>query len=140
VSLSTTSFDGRVSEGDVRVQATVDLATGSGVGLYARYSVVGGKVNLYQAYLHKIGADFRATIIRFAAGVGAVVTSVVVPAGNGLLQFDVVGSRLSLSLDGKLLTSVTDTSVAGPGMAGTFSAAGTTATGFSVAKLATIRS
>jgi hypothetical protein len=135
VTLSTTSFDGRVAERDMRVQANIDLATGSGVGLYARYSVVGGKVNLYQAYLHKVGADFRATIVRFAAGVGATVTSVVAPAGKGLLTFDVVGSNLALSLDGKLLTTVSDSSVAGPGTAGAFVAAGTSATGFSVARL-----
>jgi hypothetical protein len=122
--LSTRSFDPAGSQKDTRAQAMVDLSAGSSVGLYARYSVVGGKVNLYQAYLSKAGTGFNATIVRFAAGVGAVIKTVAAPSGKGLLEFNVVGSTLSLFLDGKLLTCVIDNSVAGPGTAGTHIAAG----------------
>jgi hypothetical protein len=136
--LSTRPFDPAVSQKDMRAQAMVDIATGTAVGLYTRYSVVNGKVNLYQAYLSKAGAGFNATIVRFAAGVGAVVKTVSAPSGKGLLEFNVVGSTLSLFLDGKLLTCVIDSSVAGPGTAGTYVAVGTSATQFSTSQLALI--
>jgi hypothetical protein len=138
VSLSTKSFDPTVSQRDMRVQAMVDIATGTGAGLYARYSVVGGKVNLYQAFLRKAGSGYIATIVRFAAGVGAVVTNVAAPSGKGLLQFDTLGSTLSLSLDGKLLVSLTDTAVSGPGTAGTYISTGSSATQLTVSKLVAI--
>jgi subtilisin family serine protease len=135
VALSNKSFDGGVAERDMRVQAMVDIATGTGAGLYARYSVVGGKVNLYQAYLRKAGSGYIATVVRFAAGVGTVITNVAAPTGKGLLQLDTVGSTLSLSLDGKLLASLTDASVAGPGTAGTYISTGSSASQFSISKL-----
>jgi hypothetical protein len=138
VSLSTKSFDPAVSQRDMRVQAMVDIATGTGAGLYTRHSVVNGKVNLYQAFLRKAGSGYLATIVRFAAGVGAVVTNVVAPSGKGLLQFDTIGSTLSLSLDGKLLVSLADTTVSGPGTVGTFISTGSSASQFSISKLVAI--
>ncbi|MFM8892788.1 MAG: hypothetical protein ACKOTB_14435, partial [Planctomycetia bacterium] len=89
----------------------------------------------YQAFLRKVGTGHSAIIVRCVNGVSTTIANDTAPTGRGLLRFDAVGSRLSLSLDGKLLVCLSDTAISGPGTAGTYVSTGAAASQFSMITL-----
>jgi subtilisin-like proprotein convertase family protein len=95
-----------ISQGDVKVDAQVNVAVGSGqtVGLVARY---GGPLysNFYLAQIRDTGAGLQAAIFK---NIGGVFTTIAVgstfqpAAGGANLEFEVLGSSLKLIYGGTL--------------------------------------
>ena len=108
-----------VTVADVHVQATVftRAVVGQAVGLVARYGGP-GDTNMYLARLVKHPSGFVAQIWRHVDGVWQLLAARASPRGSGLLEFDVVGNSLTLSLNGRVLLGVHDSAVAGPGTVG----------------------
>jgi len=108
-----------VSVADVRVRANVATRAGVGhaVGLVARYGGP-GDANMYLGRLAHRPAGFVAQIWRNIGGVWQLLAARAAPKGSGLLQFDVVGSSLTLSLNGQVLLGVRDNAITRPGSVG----------------------
>ncbi|MBX3415135.1 MAG: hypothetical protein KF708_20795 [Pirellulales bacterium] len=106
---------------DISVRVDYDLTgddVGRSVGVLARYTGL-GDANTYMARVIRDSSNtFSAQIWVNLNGVYTPLASVPTSASAGALQFDVVGDRLSLSVDGVLLASVTNTSITGAGSAG----------------------
>src|SRR5262249_9691958 len=96
---------------DVTVMASVALTSGQTVGLVSRY---GGPLdsNYYLAQFSATASGFQATIWKNVGGAYTLLTTgLTVSGGTGTLEFETVGSTLSLLLDSDLLAQVTDTAL-----------------------------
>jgi len=104
---------------DVHVRATVAAraVVGQAVGLVARYGGP-GDTNMYLGRLVRRPTGFVAQIWRNVGGVWQLLAARAAPRGGGLLQFDVVGSSLTLSLNGRTLLGVHDNAITRPGSVG----------------------
>ncbi|HLW66793.1 MAG TPA: choice-of-anchor tandem repeat GloVer-containing protein [Gemmataceae bacterium] len=122
-----------VSATDVSVLGTFQLsAVGSFAGLVARYSGPGDK-NMYLGELTKTSSTvYTATILKNFGGVWTQLASQTVAAatGNDQLEFDVIGSNLTLFVDGAQAASATDISIKGAGSAGVRMSPGVTVSNF----------
>jgi hypothetical protein len=95
-----------LSQGDVKVDAVVNVAVGSGqtVGLVARYGGPGYS-NFYLAQIRDTGTGLQAALFK---NIGGTFTTIAVgstflpAAGNTNLEFEVVGSSLKLIYGGTL--------------------------------------
>jgi hypothetical protein len=108
-----------VSVADVHLRATVATraVVGQAVGLVARYGGL-GDANMYLARVVKRPTGFVAQIWRNVGGVWHLLAARAAPRGGGSLQFDVVGSALTLSMNGRLMLSVRDNAITRPGSVG----------------------
>lgn len=108
-----------VSAADVHLRATVATraVVGQAVGLVARYGGP-GDANMYLGRLVKRPAGFAAEIWRNVGGVWRLLAARAAPRGGGLLGFDVVGSSLTLSFNGRTLLQVHDSAITRPGSVG----------------------
>ena len=108
-----------VSAADVHLRATVATraVVGQAVGLVARYGGP-GDANMYLGRLVKRPAGFAAEIWRNVGGVWQLLAARAAPRGGGLLGFDVVGSSLTLSFNGRTLLGVHDNAITRPGGVG----------------------
>jgi len=117
-----------LSESDVSVRLDYDLSAGvfgQSVGVLARYTGLGDQ-NTYMARVIRQQNDtFTADVWVNLAGVYTPLASVAIGAAAGRLQLDVVGNRLTLSINGAQLVSVTDNSITGPGTVGIRQTGGT---------------
>ena len=102
---------------DSRSQLRADVAAGTTVGLVARYTG-SGDGRMYSASLTGTGGGFVARLWRNSGGRWTLLAAHAAPTGRGLLTFDVVGPRLTLSLDGMSLVTARDTAIPEPGAAG----------------------
>jgi subtilisin family serine protease len=104
---------------DVHLRAWVSVRpiTGMGVGLVARYGGPGDG-NMYLGRLVKRPAGYAAQIWVSDHGVWRLLSMRAAPRGSGLLQFDVVGNRLTLHCNGRVLLDIRDNSITHPGSVG----------------------
>jgi subtilisin family serine protease len=106
-----------VAATDVTVSARVDVAGGVSAGLAARASG-NGDADMYLGAILGSGSNAVATIWRNVGGQWTLLSITAAGKSAGLMEFTVEGSSLSLSLDGKLLTTTTDSAITGPGTVG----------------------
>jgi subtilisin-like proprotein convertase family protein len=92
-----------ISEGDVKVDALVNVAVGQTVGLVARYGGPGYN-NFYLAQIRDTGTGLQAAIFKNIGGTfTTIAVGLTVPSlGNANLEFEVVGSSLKLIYGGTL--------------------------------------
>ena len=101
-----------LNKDNVTVKGVVALAAGQRVGLVTRY---GGplEANFYLGQLASSGVGFQATIWKNIGGVYTKLsTGLTVESGTGTLEFQTIGSTLTLLLDGNVLATATDTHLA----------------------------
>jgi hypothetical protein len=105
---------------DVHLRAWVSVRpiTGMGVGLVARYGGPGDG-NMYLGRLVKRPAGYAVQIWASDHGVWRLLGMRAAPRGSGLLQFDVVGNRLTLHYNGRALLDIRNNSITRPGGVGT---------------------
>ena len=115
-----------VSAADVSLQATVAVAAGQAAGLAARYGGPGDANMYWGTVIATANGGFAAEIWRNLDGTWKRLASASLASGSGLLRFEVAGSSLKLFVDGALKASATDTTIAGPGLAGLRASAGQT--------------
>jgi hypothetical protein len=102
-----------ISAADVSVQANISLApsiASSGLsvaGLVARYSGPGDS-NMYVASLIRDSAGITGQIYRNVGGTWTRLAIGNTTSTTGVLQFDVVGTSLTLSLNGTVIAAATD--------------------------------
>jgi hypothetical protein len=109
-----------LSATDVRVQADVTLNSSTYAGLAVRHTVSAGKDTFYAGYLIPITGGARGEIWKSVAGVWTRIGSSGTVATSGGLQFEAVGTKLTLSLGGTAIATATDAAIAGPGSAGLY--------------------
>ena len=98
-----------ISQADVTVAASVALDDGQDVGLVTRYS---GPLesNFYLGQLAGTAAGFQATIWKNVGGAQTKLTKgLTAGSGSGTLEFQTIGSTMTLLLDGNVLATATDT-------------------------------
>jgi hypothetical protein len=102
---------GRFDLANAVVQANINVpnTTGQFASLAARYSGA-GDLNMYLATIAWNGTNFVASISKKVDGVTTVLASATTASGASLLEFDVIGSELSLAFGG-LVFSVSDFSL-----------------------------
>jgi hypothetical protein len=114
---------GMTPQQNVRVEAQVDLstalATGSNVGLYVRNTGSGSTTARITGWLTRTSTGLKAEIVRQSGGSTVVLASTTVTSASGLLRLEAHGSQILLSLDGRLIAMVNDTSTAAVTTAGT---------------------
>jgi hypothetical protein len=121
---------GGVSAADVTATSTVSLGTSNSAGLVLRAT---GGVNgsMYWGVLTRTSSGVYARIWKLQGGVATRLASVKAPSSSGLLAFSAVGTRLTLSLNGRQLTALNDGSISGAGTVGyRYKGAGGTADSF----------
>jgi len=108
-----------VTVADVRLRATVVVqpVVGQAVGLVARHGG-DGDANMLLGRIVRRPAGFVAEIWRNVAGAWRLLGARMAPRGSGVLGFDVVGGRLSLSFNRIPLVVVRDTAILRPGGVG----------------------
>jgi hypothetical protein len=108
---------GGVSATDVTVSSTVTLGKNSSAGLVLRAT---GGVNgsMYWGELTRTRRGVSAQIWRIQGGVATRLASVKAPGSSGLLEFSAVGTRLTLSLNGRPLVAVDDGGISAAGTVG----------------------
>ena len=112
-----------VSASDVELTALVDVQAGLHAGLVARYSGPADQ-NMYLAALVNLDGQYSVQLWRNLDGQWAQLSSQTVASGRGTLSFSVIGSTLSVSLDGQLIDQLTDTTIADSGAVGVRGAGG----------------
>ena len=98
-----------------RVQ--VSLGTSRSVGLVARYSGSGDQ-SMYLAQLTRTRTGYAVQIFRHYGGVWKMLAAGAVGSSQGSLRFDVVGSRLTASFNGRVVAAATDYAIAAAGSFG----------------------
>ena len=108
-----------VTVADVRLAADVrlDSPSSSFIGLAARASGP-GDTNLYVGSLVRDAAGLSGKIWRNVAGLWTLLAEGPASAASGRLRFDVIGTSLTLSLDGSTIAAANDAALAGPGKVG----------------------
>ena len=104
---------------DVHVQAYVAprAIVGQSVGLVARYGGP-GDTSMYLGRMIKRPTGFVGQIWRNVDGVWKLIAARATSSGSGRMQFDVVGSSLTLSLNGRVLVRAQDSTITRPGTVG----------------------
>ena len=98
-------------------QAFVNLRAGTSAGLVARYTG-GGDTRMYLANIARSGTGFIGRIYRNTGAAWTVLTSGIITAASGVLQFDVAGSSLTLFFNGIRVAGAYDTAIPGAGGVG----------------------
>jgi len=106
-----------VAAANVSLQAGVNVARGGSIGLVARHSGPGDR-SMYLGQIVRTTTGYVARIMRNVAGVWTELASRAIHGGVGTVQFDVVGSRLTLSFDGATLLSTQDSKLVAAGSVG----------------------
>ncbi len=114
---------------DAVLTANITLTSGQYFGLVARYSGTGDN-NMYWAAISNINGNYTAYIYKNVSGTWTLLASLGISSFFGQMQFDVIGSTLTLKLDGSPYLQVTDTSLTS-GRSGIRSTAGARVTTFS---------
>ncbi len=105
------------ADAHLRAWVSVRSITGMGVGLVARYGGPGDS-SMYLGRLVKRPAGYAAQIWVSDRGVWRLLGMRAAPGGSGLLQFDVVGNRLTLHCNGRVLLDIRNNSITRPGSVG----------------------
>jgi len=87
------------------------------VGLVARYGGPGDS-NMYLGRLVRRPAGYFAQIWIGDHGTWRLLGMRLAPRGSGVLQFNVVGNRLTVGMDGRVLVDLRNNRIARPGSAG----------------------
>jgi hypothetical protein len=87
---------------------------------------------MYVGQIEGNNGVFTASIRRNINGKWTVLKSAQVASGTGLLRFEVVGSALTLTLDGNTVVTTTDIAISGTGLAGVRLGSGNSVDDFSV--------
>jgi subtilisin family serine protease len=108
---------GDVSAADVTVSSTVSLGSRRSAGLVLRAT---GGVNgsMYWGVLSRTSSGVHAGIWRLQGGVATRLASVKASSSSGLLEFSAVGTRLTLTLNGRQLAALDDGGISGVGAVG----------------------
>ena len=106
-----------VSTRDSTAQALVNIVNGTSVALVARYTGA-GDARMYCAGLVRSGFTYFGRIWANNGAGWRILSSGVSPGGSGILRFDVVGSALTLFLNGRQITAAANTAITGPGTMG----------------------
>lgn len=112
---------------DVSAQAFVNVGAASAAGLVARYTGP-GDANMYVGTLARVAGGYAGRIWRHGAAGWVQLASGAALGGSGTLGFEVVGSSLTLSLNGRQIAAAFDTTITRAGAVGIrFVAAGASA-------------
>ena len=115
---------------DAAVQAFVNVGAASSAGLVARYTGP-GDANMYLGTLSRVTGGYNGRIWRHGAAGWVLIASGAAAGGSGTLRFEVVGSSLTLSLNGRQIAAAFDTAITRAGAVGIrFVAAGASADNF----------
>ena len=107
-----------VSAADVSVEALVNLAAaGNDAGVIARYSGPGDR-SMYMGTLVRTSAGVTGQIWKNVNGAWSRVGLSGATASSGTLRLDVIGSSLTLSLNGTAIVSAKDSSITAAGAVG----------------------
>jgi len=106
-----------VAAANVSLQAKVTVARGGSIGLVARHSGPGDR-SMYLGQIVRTTTGYVARIVRNVGGVWKVLASRAFKGGVGTVQFNVVGSHLSLAFNGLTLLSTRDVTITAAGGAG----------------------
>ena len=108
-----------ISKADVQLEARVNVrsVTGHAVGLVARYGGPGDS-NMYLGRLVRRPAGYFAQIWVSDHGTWRLLGMRLAPRGSGVLQFNVVGNRLTVGIDGRVLVDLRNNRITRPGSAG----------------------
>ena len=107
-----------ISAADVSVEAFVNPAVSdNNAGIVARYSGPGDQ-NMYLGTLVRSSAGVTGQIWKNVNGVWSRVGISGIAASSGTLRFDVIGSSLTLSLNGTAIVSAQDSSITTAGAVG----------------------
>lgn len=108
-----------IAVADATVRSVVSLGNGSNAGLVLRYSVASdGSRSMYAGTLTRTSSGVVARIWKFQAGVWTPLGAKAVSTTSGTLAFSAIGTRLSLSLDGRPIIAIDDGSIRGAGGVG----------------------
>jgi hypothetical protein len=120
------------SAADVTLQARVSLtAAQQSAALVARYSAAHGS-SMYFGLVQSLGhGKYRAAIYRVVKGVPKLLAAKTILTFAGAMQFQLTGNKLSLSLDGKVVLSLSDRSISAAGSVGMQATAGAAFQSFS---------
>jgi hypothetical protein len=107
-----------LSAADVSLQADVTVSSNGGrAQLVARYSGLGDS-NYYLASLAQDNGQFTVSLFKNVGGTDSLLKSASVVGGSHTLLFQVLGSSLSLAVDGSPVLQVTDHALTAAGSAG----------------------
>jgi len=106
-----------VADSHLRVRASVRAVAGQAVGLVARYGGP-GDATMYLGQLARLPSGYFAQIWSNVDGQWRLLGMRPAQRGSGLMQFNVVGNRLTLSLDGRLLVDLHDNAITRAGSVG----------------------
>lgn len=108
-----------ISKADVQLEARVNVrsVTGHAVGLVARYGGPGDS-NMYLGRLVRRPAGYFAQIWMNYHGTWRLLGMRLAPRGRGVLQFNVVGNRLTVGIDGRVLVDLRNNRISRPGSVG----------------------
>jgi len=106
-----------VSTRDSSAQAFVNIVNGTAVQLVARYTGA-GDARMYCAGLVRSGFNYFGRIWMNTGTGWVTLASGLSPGGSGILRFEVVGSALTLFLNGRQLAAASNRAITGPGTLG----------------------
>ena len=102
---------------DSITQAFVNVRTGTSAGLVARYTGTGDK-RMYAATVAFDGGGFTSRIWRNTGTTWATLATGRLPAGSGVLRFEVIGSSLAVFFNGVRVAAAFDALITGAGAIG----------------------
>jgi len=106
-----------VSTRDSSAQAFVNIVNGTAVNLVARYTGA-GDARMYCAGLVRVGFNYFGKIWMNTGAGWVVLASGLSPGGSGVMRFEVVGTALTLFLNGRQLAAASNKAITGPGTLG----------------------
>jgi hypothetical protein len=106
-----------VSTRDSSGQAFVNIVNGTSVALVARYTGA-GDARMYAAGLIRVGFNYFGRIWMNNGTGWRTLASGVSPGVSGTLRFEVVGSALTLFLNGRQIAAAANKAITGPGTMG----------------------
>jgi len=101
---------------DVSLRALADVRRGGSVGLYARHDATSGA--MVMAELFRTAGRFRARIMVHDGTGWRVVAARWVAAGRGVMRFDVVGTSLRMTFQGRLVLAARSATLLAAGASG----------------------
>ncbi|MFO0965426.1 MAG: S8 family serine peptidase [Gemmataceae bacterium] len=110
------------AQANVSVQADITLGAGQWAGLVSRSSANG---DMYFANWFSYNGDYYVSIFKSVNGAWTLLNQSAVSLGAGTMRFDAIGSSLSVTINGVLAVSATDSSIAS-GVSGIRAGAGGT--------------
>ncbi len=117
-----------VSQNDARLSANVNVPVNQYFGLVARYSG-SGDTNMYWGAVGNINGQYTTLIYKNVNGVWSFLGSKTLGSFSGLIEFEVIGSTLTLKTDSVTAITLSDTSLSS-GKSGIRSTAGAQAANF----------